>query len=265
VWLSRLRTEDFSTATRQEVAVPLPPTGWHGKNRAKTGASETFKEDAEEGGRPGPAALKGRRDLWLSRQGHKRSSAHPESRMRPDAASDHDRPGPHFKGWCGVAVSRNGDDAAPHSLACKLADVTVDDQEAASKAVVTAWESAPDVVTRGAVHHDRAAGHLACQPVAGIARNLQPSTGHAFASMATHMASDTHRSRRHPGGHFVNPAEVSATLDRAVACIPLDAKNLPERFRSLVCSNGKSANGIDRQARDLVWHDAIEINRERAA
>jgi hypothetical protein len=77
------------------------------------------------------------------------------------------------------------------------------------------------------------------------------------------MAGHAHGSRHHPGGHSVNPAEVSVTLDGVIARITIDVKDGPERARSLIGSNRQPAHGIEREANELVRQDAFKVNRER--
>jgi len=78
------------------------------------------------------------------------------------------------------------------------------------------------------------AGHLCCQPVASVARHVEPSAGHRLTGVTANAPCGANRPGSHACGHMVHSAEITAALDHAIASITAHAQHIAQHTRPLI-------------------------------
>jgi hypothetical protein len=264
-WLPAIGMENLPLPARENVAVPLPPSGGQGGGRLKPGSSEAADEDRHEGGCPGGASAKRGRRERLFGQEHERTPPHSKARMWARVSAHHEETCPHLESRRLAAAPSDRQNTPPHPGAREFSGVAPDHDQATLEAGLASRKRRSDVVASPAGHPNPPPGHLAGQPVAGVALDLESPASHALGGVPADVAPHHDPARIHRRRHGVHPREVTPAFEHAVRRGALDAKHSAELAGPFVGSNRQSPHIVGRQGGEPRGCDSREVDGERAA
>ncbi len=259
--------KNLTASARQGISMPLLPRPpeciTQSTDCPKAGLPQPGRQKGHKRGQPeGPTAEEG----WHRGLGggcNQRATPHPEPRLRTDLSDHEHRPSPQFEGSCRAAPATNGKNTPPHTCPGEAAHMPLDQDHAPAKAVLAAGQGGRGVVTSAAGDEHCAAAQLSSEPVAGIAADAEPSSGHFLSGMATGRVSDHHLAPLHAGGQPVHPREVTAALDATVVGCAPHGTHVTKRAGPFVSQNVPVSNLGRGQPGQSVRRDAGEVDCQR--